>query len=61
MLLGGLALGSLSVNAGQDESQRFITQQVHKLKQQVKNEAVNVKQAECNMQGSKALTKTALN
>lgn len=50
ILLGGLAFLSLTASAGQDESQRYITQQVQKLQQQPKQEAAIVKQAECMRQ-----------
>lgn len=55
-LVAGLASLSLSASAGQDENQRYITQQVHKLQQQAKTiEAANkaaaaIKQAECMRQ-----------
>ncbi len=50
ILLGVLAFLSLTVSAGQDESQRYITQQVQKQQRQAKQEVAKVKQAECMMQ-----------
>lgn len=56
VLAASLALLSISASAGQDESQRYITQQVHKLQQQAKaaeaakQEAAAIKQAECMKQ-----------
>ncbi len=53
VLATSLTYLSLSASAGQDESQRYITQQVHKLQQQAKavqaakQEAAAIKQAEC--------------
>ena len=55
VLAASLALLSISASAGQDESQRYITQQVHKLQQQAKaaeaaKQEAAIKQAECMKQ-----------
>lgn len=55
-VLASFAFLPLPASAGQDESQRYITQQAHKLQQQAKTieaakkEAAAIKQAECMRQ-----------